>query len=854
MSMGCLTKTIAITALIIMLFTGASVLAADGGAVYEDPYQTDAADTANITAAATLVSAGTVTPGAPIFSGELEKKVTYGTTQAIAFAASDFTGFYTPSDGSMTAISISRSGGSTGYFTLKDADYHADALIPVADISSLRFIIIDTGEMTFTVSAHNASTSGIGGVTLRITVASDERMPELDEITYDVSKNGYKYLDERDFNSVFNDLTKRKLSYVRFTQPSSTYGKLYYNYSSSSSYDYTVSSDEKYYREYTSGSVRFISNVAIVPRDNYEGTFYISYKAYDEDNRTYNGTLRVRVDDSGSGGVDYSYALSNSVSYSTDIGVPITFSSSDFSSSFSAATGLTLSYIRFTSLPAGEAGRLRTNYVVASGTSSGSVTAETRYYVSGYPEIGQITFIPASDYKGYVSIPYTSYAINGAAYGGTLYIRIGQTQAGTLADLNYTIAWTSTLTLPVDDIQKLLTKSSNMSMSYIMITELPSGGALYYNYKSTGSYDSAVSKTTRYYRSSNPLASLISFVPGKSQPAKVTVRYTAYVANGAAYNGKITISPQSAGKLKTLTYMSVYGELFDFGDAGAGGDIKALVGKAGKKASRETLSYITFKLPPPSDGTLYTAYSGAPSKRKAAAEGEKIYYSGSPSIGNLSFYAETDGTVRLDYTAYAASGVSFEGKIALKQLTLPDGWSHEETKSLAKRGVVPDKLLSDYGSPITRAEFAALLVKAYNYLETAGSGSGAQNGSKRDAPNFSDLSGNPYARFVTRGYALSIIDGVSETRFDPDSPITREAAAKILCAVVSRITGETVGPGGELTYADRSGVSEWAAPYVAYARAQGLMAGDGNDMFRPQDSLSREEAMALVERAITKII
>jgi hypothetical protein len=360
---------------------------------------------------------------------------------------------------------------------------------------------------------------------------------------------------------------------------------------------------------------------------------------------------------------------------------------------------------------------------------------------------------------------------------------------------------------------------------------------------------------------SNPSLSLITFVPGKGQPAKTSFRYTAYTANGDAYNGRIVITPASAGKLKSLSYMSFSGEPFGFGDSGVDGDITAQFGLSQKQTPREPLSYVIFKLPSASTGKLYTAYTGDPSKRKTAADGEKIYAGGYPSIYGLAFVAEKAGNVSLEYTAFSTSGLSLEGKITIKQTILPDGWSRAEIGSLAKRGVVPARLLADYGKPITRAELTALFVKVFDYYanterKSTAAGNAAAEGrpAARNAAVFKDTAGNPYARIIARGYALRIIDGISETEFDPDSPVTREAAAKILCSAVSLMSGGAVGTGDGMTppYRDIDRVSLWAAPYVTYAYRQELMAGDAEGLFRPQDGVSREEAMALAERILVK--
>ncbi|MCL2057669.1 MAG: S-layer homology domain-containing protein, partial [Oscillospiraceae bacterium] len=360
-------------------------------------------------------------------------------------------------------------------------------------------------------------------------------------------------------------------------------------------------------------------------------------------------------------------------------------------------------------------------------------------------------------------------------------------------------------------------------------------------------YDAAVSTSIRYYRLSNPIISQITFVPRAGLTSRVTILYTAYGTNGVPYDGRIVVAPSAPGNLGALTYYMAYDEPFNFGDAGLDDDIRALVRQAAGSSTAEAFSYAVFSVPAASDGVIYKNYSGGASRRQGIAEGEAFHYSSSPAISDLTFTAASDGNIRLNYTAYTASGSMYSGRITLKAIVLPDSWSRDEVGALAMRGVIPDSLLSNYDRPITRAEYTALLVRTFDY-------SGAASGAQTRTAAFADTRGNPYARQVARAYALGIVDGISEVAFDPDSPLTREAAAKILCATVALISGEPMPTGGSVPYADSGAISDWALPYVAYAHGQGLMIGDNANNFNPQANLSREEAMALIERMIDNYV
>ena len=827
------------------------------------------------------ISAVKLAPIEATYTGTVEKTYALQAAQ-YAFAPDDFSKLYKKNDSDpLTGITIIGPGGPAGQLYVGDAPYALGMPIAAADLPNVRFKTLAAGALTFDVYAHNAadlsSAPKIGKASLKITVStqtgptpspspspspsprpSSSPSPSpsprgyLDEIYYEMSWNDYIYIDDSDINSAFRQLTGRNVNYIQLSQPSSSNGRLYYNYTSSSSYDYQVSSSNRFYRD----SSPWISDVAFVPASDYTGTVTIRYTAYDSNSNAYDGTIRVRVDtsgSSGSSGANYNYAYANTVTYSVGAGATVFLSAADFNSSLVTATGHSLSNIRFLSLPSSGSGRFQYNY---NGTSTtyigyGSVSTDTRYYMNSSPSISGISFVPNANYKGTISISYNAYATNGSAYGGTLFMRIGQTSSAyALSDIKYSVKKNTTVKLATADFQAALQKQTYSSLSYIMINEAPTGGTLYYNYRGASDYDSAVTVSARYYSGSNPNLSQITFVPKPSQTGSVTIPYTAYAVNGVAYNGKIIVSIAASGSLTTLNYSFIYGDPISFSDIGVEDDIyDAVRAAAGAKAS-SALSYVVFAVPPPSAGTLYKNYASSARQRQSIAADEEFSYGKSPAIDSLTLTVGSESRLQLSYTAYTASGDAYDGKITFKPTILPAGWARDEVVSLMSRGVAPAELLAGYESPITRAEFTALLMRAYDYSGAATNGGGSAGGAREAA--FTDISVNKYRRLITRAYSLSIIDGESESRFNPDASLTREEAAKILCTVISRVTGAAIEAAEGLPYEDRKSISVWALPFVEYAYVNGLMIGDAAGMFRPGDSISREEALALVERMIVK--
>jgi uncharacterized repeat protein (TIGR02543 family) len=111
---------------------------------------------------------------------------------------------------------------------------------------------------------------------------------------------------------------------------------------------------------------------------------------------------------------------------------------------------------------------------------------------------------------------------------------------------------------------------------------------------------------------------------------------------------------------------------------------------------------------------------------------------------------------------------------------------------------------------------------------------------------FDDVSESAwYCKAVSTLTALGIIEGRSETIFAPNEPITRAELATI-CARFD--TGVTSGTD---TFTDTAG--HWAEAEIQRAAALGWIEGDGDGKFRPNDSITRAEAITMINRVLCRI-
>lgn len=114
--------------------------------------------------------------------------------------------------------------------------------------------------------------------------------------------------------------------------------------------------------------------------------------------------------------------------------------------------------------------------------------------------------------------------------------------------------------------------------------------------------------------------------------------------------------------------------------------------------------------------------------------------------------------------------------------------------------------------------------------------------------SLSDIAGNANEEAITVDFNLGIIDGMGDGTFAPDQAVTRaQFAAMITRALAipdSALAGYTT-----TTFKDTSGYG-WAVPYLAFCQSKGILVGDGYGNVMPGRTVSVNEAMTMVMRAV----
>ncbi len=763
--------------------------------------------------------------------------VTYSTAKGepVTFDASDFNSVCNKLMGrnlNYVKFSLPSSSNGTLYYNYSDGDY--DRELTSSDecrrngspsLSSVTFVPKSsrTGKVTISYTGWDSSGYEFTGEVV-ISIDTNDGV-----ISYSTAKNTPVTLDDSSFNDFSQDVNDSNFDYIQFTLPSSSYGTLYYGYDSDGDYERAVSSNTKYYRS----SSYYLDEVTFVPRDNYTGTVNISFTGRSTDGDSLSGTLRIYV------GV----SSSDDISYSTDINESVPLVEQDFIDFCKAETGVTFDYVTFTP-PSSSRGYLYYNYR-SSSSSNTKVSSGTRYYRNSSPYLENITFVPAKDYEGTVSIPFSGYSADDEKFSGTLRIYVG---AGA-GDVTYSASIGEAVTFSASDFNSFCKDLTDANLNYVRFT-LPSSssGTLYYDYNtSTGKYDSRVTSNTSYYRSSSPKLNDVTFVPASNVTGTVAISFTGRSTNSKSFSGTVVITYDSLKEPSVIRYsttgLPVQFNISDFNSAS-------------KSRGGAELNYLTFTTPSSTYGKLYLNYASPISNGGVLSSNTYCYASGNPSIGSIAFVPKAgfNGIAYLYYSAKDKNGSTYSGTVEISvtpassssvftDVGVNYNWAASAVDFLNKTGVVKGTGSNQFSPAMTmtRCDYILMLYRAYN-LQSYGTSS------------FPDVPADSYyAEAVAAAKALGIVTADANGKFNPLSPVTRQDSMLFLQRAM-KAAGQVMadGPASALAaFSDRGSVDSAAQGAVAAMVQAGIIKGDGSGHLNPTSALSRAEMVTILHRALT---
>lgn len=110
-------------------------------------------------------------------------------------------------------------------------------------------------------------------------------------LTYSIKSNEMVGSFATAINNAFKKVDGDNLEYVKFTLPPSSIGNLYATYNSSAKTGTPASSSAKYYRIGNPS----LNSVVFVPNASYTGTYDLKYKAFNENEDSYDGIIKITV-------------------------------------------------------------------------------------------------------------------------------------------------------------------------------------------------------------------------------------------------------------------------------------------------------------------------------------------------------------------------------------------------------------------------------------------------------------------------------------------------------------------------------------------------------------------------------
>jgi len=160
-----------------------------------------------------------------------------------------------------------------------------------------------------------------------------------------------------------------------------------------------------------------------------------------------------------------------------------------------------------------------------------------------------------------------------------------------------------------------------------------------------------------------------------------------------------------------------------------------------------------------------------------------------------------------------------------------DYWAYHEITRMSDRGVIQGSSGNFYpAGEVSRQAFLAMVCRASGLDERT-----------------LEPDGNWWQPLLAYAHYFGWCTAEELNEANRAQPITRELAAKLL---VKALFPDRVTDGGTTKFTDRDAVSASCLPYVKTASQLGLIGGYPDGSFRPQGTLTRAAAAAIISRAL----
>lgn len=167
-------------------------------------------------------------------------------------------------------------------------------------------------------------------------------------------------------------------------------------------------------------------------------------------------------------------------------------------------------------------------------------------------------------------------------------------------------------------------------------------------------------------------------------------------------------------------------------------------------------------------------------------------------------------------------------------------WAFASVERAAELGLVTGYSDGTFrpDTPVTRAQFVLMLWRMCGKPAAA------------KAASFADASADWYQDALSWAVEKGYVNGLPDTRFGPDAPITRQQAMAILFRLNGGQSGTELTLTGiyEQTFADSTTIAAWAKDATWWAVYHELVSGVGGSRIAPEANASRAQIAAILLR------
>lgn len=175
-------------------------------------------------------------------------------------------------------------------------------------------------------------------------------------------------------------------------------------------------------------------------------------------------------------------------------------------------------------------------------------------------------------------------------------------------------------------------------------------------------------------------------------------------------------------------------------------------------------------------------------------------------------------------------------------------WAGQAIETAAAHGILEGRAEGEFvpQEPVTRAEFAKMIVKVFGLEDIQASAS----------QSFADVQNSDWFQpYVAAASAAGIVNGRSEDRFEPNAYVTRAEMAVMASRALVKTRGYLVSEDVETAlsrFVDAAEIHSTLQEGVGLSAQEGIIEGEENNRFNPNEQSTRAQAAVVIYRLLSK--